>query len=290
MGGAGSGGTPSTGGATSGGAGGASSGGASGGGSGGATGGSGGGAPITKSGSISLVQTVTVVGGSSYPGYAFSAGFYDSGSTGATASCTTSDQGACTLTDCTTTGSADAGTPQASSAGSIVLGGALQALSLVPATDATYPAATGQSLLWNEGAQLSVQASGDTVPSFSTTLNGVGVISLSSPVLTPGSPITVDRTSALSVAWSGSATGEVGVSLSRSEQSSGTTHSVLVLCYFPASSAGASVPASVLGAIPAGDNGALSVFGSARQELDAGEWKVYVNEISGSNASLVTFQ
>jgi hypothetical protein len=148
----------------------------------------------------------------------------------------------------------------------------------------------GQTLLWNEGAKLVVQASGAAVPAFSATLDGAGVVSLTAPGITPGVPLVVDRTLPFNATWSGSSVGTVSVTLVRAESVGSSTHSVSVVCTFPATAGSGSVPAQLLGQIPAGTNGALSVYGGDSKQVVAGEFTVYVTEISGSTGALVTFQ
>lgn len=257
-----------------------------------AAGGSGGSTVTGKTGSVSVVQTVTKVGGTSYEAFSVSAGFLDTTGSASSGSCTTTEQGSCSLVDCLTpAGTPDAGaTPLYVSAGTISIGGTLSPVVLSPASDGSYSPVTGQALLFTQGATLTVQASGATVPAFSTTLVGVGVISVTSPTTSPGVALAVDRSVPFSTTWSGSSVGDVSISLSRSETTGPSTHSVIVTCTYAASVGSGSVPATLLGQIPAGSNGALVIYGGARKSISAGDWTVYVSEISGTTSALVTFQ
>lgn len=274
------------------GAGGSASGGASGGGSGGASGSGGGSAK--KGGTVTLTQAVAIIGSNQYPSYSFSAGFVDQVSAATGNPCKETKAGACTVLACTTPNpDPDAGPPPAApqaSAGNIAVTGALEALTLAPKADGSYDFLGGSKLMWNDKASLTITAAGGKVPAFSATLQGAGPLLVTSPKLDPASPMTINRSQPFALTWPGASVGTATVVFVRSVKGATTTDSTTLRCEYPASDGKATIAASALQNIPAGPNGSVSVYAGAAQQVTAGDWLVYVTEISGSNVAQATFQ
>ncbi|MBK8995289.1 MAG: hypothetical protein IPM35_05960 [Myxococcales bacterium] len=240
------GGTGGTAGTSSGGSAGSSSGGsggsATGGGAGVDAGGTGGSSP--KIGSVTLRQSVS----GSTVSYQADAIFPDSAGD-VLLTCTKQVEGSCTYQECTYTPQ-DGGAAVFASAGTITITGGAETVTLTPESAGTYPAVSGQQLLWSDGASLTFKASGDTVPAFEGTVVGAGAVSLTAPTLVSGTPLAVDRAKALDVQWTGGGSGSVWVLVAAGSRQ--------VVCTFAAAAGMGKVPTTLLQKLSAGSGG-LSV-------------------------------
>lgn len=184
-------------------------------------------------------------------------------------SCTTTDAGDCQVTHCliaappadagaADAGAADAGVVVAPHAGAVTVVGDVS-LTATPAADGTYPAVTGNGLLWSAGAAVTVSAEGADVPAFSSALAGPAQATVVAPSFM-AVPLMIDRATDFTVGWADGATGTVEVVLSNQEPTAMGTRSVSAECGFDAS-AGTSgvVPSAVLEQIPTGPGGAIAI-------------------------------
>jgi len=262
------------------------------------------GPPVERTGTVVASQTPMTTPETSP--FSFSASFEET-TDGGDADCTSSEADPCRITECTVEvpmamdggvpmdagmdagpmdagPTADAGAMEAPNAGIISLSGGAMDLVLSPMADGTYDSRTGTGLLWNEGDALVFNGAGDAVPAFTETLTGPGLVTVSAPsFMSP--PLSVDRTTTLSLTWSGgSMPGEVHVLLTGSEMTDGTMRSVTVDCAYDGASGAGDVPAEALGALPSGAGGSLAVGTAAQTTVDAGDWNVTVRAQSVARA------
>ena len=253
--------------------------------------GTGGSSTPANFGYISAMQSVVTVQGTEYVSSTLSAAFIKAPSAGSSGwTCTTETSGSCKLNDCSG-GATDGGTlpPEYASAGIIHVTAGSNTLTLTPDANATYAMVTSQSRLWNAGQPIDFQAAGDVVPAFSATLPGIDPVVITVPVFpAAGAALSVNRSNALSVAWSNGVAGSVFVMLASSGSSQ---HTLSVTCDFDASAGSGSVPSSLLAKLPATGQGSLSVNAGALQEQKQGDWQLNVQEYvpavqpSGTSAS-----
>lgn len=272
--GGGSGGTAGT---SSGGSAGSSSGGSggstTGGGAGVDAGGTGG--STAKIGSVNLRQSVS----GSTVSYQADAIFPDSPGD-VLLTCTEQVEGSCTYQACTYTPQ-DGGAAVFASAGTITITGGSETVTLTPESAGTYPAVSGQQLLWSDGASLAFKAAGDAVPAFEGTVVGAGAVSLTAPALVSGTPLAVDRAKALDVEWTGGGSGSVWVVVAAGTQR--------ISCTFTAAAGQGTVPTTLLQKLSAGSGG-LSVSSGDSTIAMAGDRQVTLTASVSGAAGDVTLQ
>ncbi|HVH42967.1 MAG TPA: hypothetical protein VM925_11510 [Labilithrix sp.] len=241
----------------------------------------------TKTGTITLAQTVSVYGSQTYYNAYASAYFVapDPDATAGTAStCTTSTVAGCTVLDCPGSGGStgkDAGavkTPP--NAGAITItGGALPSggLSLTPTgVNGTYEAETLKELAFEDGDELVVSAKGADVPAFAgKSVHGPSNITVTAPAFNQQFQTSVDRSKDLNVAWTGTSAGDVTIGITSSRQNG---RFVQVECKASAASGTASVPSEALSKLEVPDGksifGSISITPSAAVTFEAGEFDV----------------
>lgn len=240
-----------------------------------------GGAASGKIGAIVLQQTVVTAGGSTYANASASAVFTDAASGGATSSnCTVSKISGCEVTECDLggTSASDGGSATSPNAGTITLrGGSLpsEGWALEPTgANGAYAPVTSSSVVFVGGDNLTVSAAGGDVPAFADqSVKAPGDIELSAPTFDAQRRTTIDRTTDLTVAWSGSSGGSVTIDL-------GTTRVneriVSARCVAEASAGSTEIPAAVLAKLDEADGssvyGTIVVSPSAKTTFKAGDF------------------
>lgn len=203
------------------------------------------------------------------------------------AGCATMDMGGCRITECliaappadagaADAGAADAGIVVAPHAGAISVVADVS-LTATPGADGVYPAVTGNGLLWSTGAAVTVSGEGADVPAFSSSLEGPGQATVTTPSFMM-LPLMIDRASDFTVGWADGATGTVEVMLWNQEPTATGTRSVSAKCGFDAASGTSGVvPAAVLERIPTGPGGAIAIRSVAGELVEpGGGWQVTV--------------
>jgi hypothetical protein len=213
-------------------------------------------------------------------GMSASAGFYSAFA--GTGSCTTTTDGACTISACTSGGSDAGGGAVAASAGTIQITGGNKPVQLAP-SGTTYTAVTGQTAFWNGGEQLDVVGAGAEVPAFDLKVTAPGIITVTTPVWpAAGGKVPITRASAFPVAWTGAGAGNVVVAISGTAGSQSTS----VSCKFTASGGSGSVPASALALLPASPtSAAISITASNATESVVSGWSLQVNAMTLAKSS-----
>jgi hypothetical protein len=254
--------------------------------------GTGGGTTVTKvkSGVVSLTQTSFQAGASVFNSYTAFAAFTESGVAGAnTVACKQSTDGECAITECTASapaqdaGVADAGMPEpvkAPTAGDITVA-ASQTITLAADDKGAYAAKTGQVELFAPGADIKIDAKGDTVPAFSKTMKGPSAITVTSPSF-PAAPatLTLDRTKALPLVWTGGTAGEVTVTISSSANGAMT----LLACKYAANANKGTISAGAMGKLVATGSGSIGVSAQSVEAFEQDGWKLQLTASSPAKA------
>ncbi|HEX7601158.1 MAG TPA: hypothetical protein VF316_06110 [Polyangiaceae bacterium] len=234
------------------------------------------GTAATKGGDVYVASYAYTIANTSVAGMSASAGF-DSAFGAATGNCTTTTDGACTITSCTTGGS-DAGSGAVpASAGIIQITGGNKPVQLVP-SGPTYTAVTGQTALWGGGEQLDVSSAGAEVPAFDLKVIAPGYVTVTTPVWpAAGGKVPITRSQAFALAWTGGGAGDVVVAITGTAGSQSTSLS----CTFSASGGSGSVPASALAMLPASPtSAAISITSSNVTEAVVSGWSLRVNALT----------
>jgi hypothetical protein len=189
--------------------------------------------------------------------------------------CTTTKEGDCTLLDCAFSG-ATPPPPQYLDAGAIELAGGSRAVTLQPQPGGSYTSESSTtSALFAGGETLTATIAGaGDIPAHEVTLTAPSSVALTTPDL--DEPITIDRNGPLALAWSGGGAGRVRVAVGVSFLDGSTlVRTAAVSCSFPASAGSGTVPASLLGAMPATtptDYGSISVDVTSETSVVAGDY------------------
>jgi hypothetical protein len=239
-----------------------------------------------RAGGVNIVAFSGMVAGMTVSSTSVSAGFVEAPANVAPP-CTTRTEGACTITQCNFT-SADAGAPDPDagvanttrSAGVITVSGGGQMVQLTPGANGTYPTDTQRMSVFAPGTELTVSAAGDAmgVAAFTGTVTMPGPITVTAPMISLTAPTTIARAQPLMVTWTGGTTGKVSVVMA-SSASGGAS----ISCSYDATAGSATVPATVLMALPMGD-GSIAIGGSSTREQTAGGFNV---TLTASSANLV---
>jgi hypothetical protein len=165
------------------------------------------------------------------------------------------------------------------SAGTIVVSGGIDTVTLTPAADGTYAAVNVQKKrLFAGGETLRVVASGDAagVPAFSAQVTAPPRdLLVQSPAT---ASVAVDRSRDLSVSWQSRAGATISLYLSDA------TSEHEVSCQFPSEQGTASIPASLLGGLTP-SMGRMDVVVSGDAEVPAGDRKVEVQAMTHAQMS-----
>lgn len=262
-----------------------SSGGSSGSGSGGGTsGGSGGAGGSAASGSgegwVTAGSETFMEGGQNISISSLSASFRAQGQAQPTGwICTDQTIGDCVVSSCDVD-TADAGTASYPQAGAITLSGGTGTATITPDANGVYADVNKPgSTLWAGGETLSVQAAGGDVPAFSGTITAPSQLTITSPALVTGNSWPIPRSSDFAMTWTGDSAGQLTVTIRAF--TNGNQHRTDATCRFAAATHAGSIPASVLGQLPAG-SGAIVALVASDQAIAAGGWTVHVQALSGA--------
>jgi hypothetical protein len=279
--------------------GGAGAGAASDGGAAGKTGGSSGGSSTSggvttetvKMGQVMLTQSVMEIADNEYASYSAMAIFMQTTTAVATtpgaSACTTSTDGDCTISACDASGVqsgdggiiSDGGTgpSKAPNAGDITIGADAQLTLSADGNTGSYAPKTGQTSLWSDGADITVDAKGADVPAFNTTLSGPGAVALTSPSWPgPGESLAIDRSQDMVFSWDNGGSGDVQVMISTVAGSKTAT----LTCKFKAADGGGTISAATMGKLVPTSTGSISVSAVSSTVVNAGDWKVTVSATS----------
>lgn len=246
----------------------------------------------TKGGGVYLSSWDYTIQSTAVLGMSASAGFVSAYSTGGS-TCTTSKTGSCTVTQCPTGGSSDAGTPPPASAGTISITGGSKTVQLVP-SGTTYTAQSAQQKFWNGGETIEAKSTGAEVPAFDIKATAPAYVTVTAPTF-PASPgkVTVNRAQALGVAWNGGGAGDVSVGITATTASASTS----IACTFPASGGSGSVPSSVLTSLPSSPTTAtISITTSNVTETVVSGWALRLTlmtlskSANGTGTAQITIQ
>jgi hypothetical protein len=262
----------------------------------GASTGPGAGTTVTKSGTVSLVQSKMTILDKDYSSYTASATFIQATSYSSTVSstgCTTSTDGDCSIVDCDASNAvvsdagappaADAGAPQGNpSAGDITVTGDKEIV-LSPNAAGVYAPKTEQVSLWTAGNDLAVKAKGADIPAFDKTLKAPGAITLTAPEwpTAPGQAVAIDRSADLDLAWTDGGDGDVSASIS----SVAGKKTTFITCTFKAAGGTGKITKAALGKLQTTTTGTISLLSTASDIVDAAGWKVTVSASSPASTS-----
>jgi hypothetical protein len=233
--------------------------------------GGGGAAPLpTKGGGVYGSSLSFESGGTPITNGSVSASFYDIDYPDELGTCVTTTAGACTLWTCELATQPSTFTYR--SAGTLTVTGGVVDVSMEKGGD-FYGFNDPAEVLFVGGESLTVAASGDEVPAFSTALVAPELFELLSPELLDGT--VVSRAQDFGVTWEqGLSHGTVAVSLSGTYEPADLL-SAYIECTAPASDGALVVPSSLLLELPSGA-GTFSAVNREVVELDAGDYPVRV--------------
>jgi len=235
----------------------------------------------TKGGGVYLTSYAYTVANTPVAGMSASAGFYSSYGS-ASGSCTTTTDGACTISVCTTGGGDAGGAAVAASAGTIQVTGGSKPVQLVP-SGTTYTAVTGQTTLWSGGEQLEAVGGGAEVPAFDLKVTAPGYVTVTTPTWpAAGGKVPITRAQPFAVAWTGGGAGNVVVGISGIAGAQSTSLS----CSFAPSGGSGTVPASALAKLPASPTSAsVSINASNATETVVSGWSLRVTAMTFAKTS-----
>jgi hypothetical protein len=230
----------------------------------------------TGTGRVALTQDLT--GGGSYTA---SATFEPGGGVGG---CTpTLSAGGCIGFSCPPNNN-----PAEDTAGTVTFSGGLLGapITLTPNSMYHYPSMSGSGRAFNGGDLIRFQAAGASggVGAFDQMVAGASDVTVTAPVFTTGTPLAIPRSASLVVSWTtaSSPTGKISVSLYG--PITGTSPFVGAICRYPLGTGSASIPASVLGTIPAG-TGTIRITSENPVSIVAGAYLVELSPGSAAAAS-----
>jgi hypothetical protein len=202
-----------------------------------------------------------------------SAGFFVSG-----AFCTnTMHIGPCDLASCVST------PPPSVSAGTIMITGAAQAITMLPKANQTYDTFMTADPLFSGGESITFAAAGADVPAFTKSIVAPAKATITSPAKPSStSPLLViNRSQDFTVSWTGGGSGLVQVALNSAQADQ------RLFCRFEASAGTGKVPTAALSMLQA-ENGGFAMASIAQTVHEAGDYAVdvsaYFNAVWPDNA------
>lgn len=254
-----------------------------------------------KAGTIVLNQTIATIGPTTITSHQATASFFQGktvvAGAPAGAECTTSTEGACTVTDCTipeNTGGDDAGSGSTSDAGStknptageITISAAAE-LKLTPNDKGQYAPASGQTKVFDADQDVTFKAAGGEVPAFTKSLKAPGSITVTSPAGSFGAaPVDVDRAAGLEVKWTNGGAGKV---LAAIIASGGARRFATLSCTYEGAAGTGAIPAAALNKLPAG-TATYSVGASNVLAFEEGGWKITATIGGGGGAGALNLK
>lgn len=158
-----------------------------------------------------------------------------------------------------------------------------------PPRNATQPPIPNSSGHWTGDGAIAVAASGGDVPAFTAWLTFPSATMVSSPVPDPSTPVAINRATEFVATWT-SPSGDVVVEIDQVvdetlvPDAGSDTVVANIRCVYPGSAGRGAVPPSVLAALQpspaiARDDTTVSVYGLARGEVVAGDWRVALEAV-----------
>ncbi len=195
--------------------------------------------------------------------------------------CTARTVAGCTVTTCgpaTRDSGAGSARPPTRSAGRITMSGAGHTLDFAPNADGTYvPGGSGTMELFPAGTALAVSAAGDPagIAAWTATVTMPARVTLTAPIVTVGTRLTIVRTQPFFLTWTGGSAGRMTVQFATAAGGS----SVGAQCGFNVTAGRGTVSADVLSALaPGGGTILLGVEDS--RELTVGAYSVTLSAAS----------
>jgi len=245
----------------------------------------------TKVGTITVGQTITYASGQTFYSSYATAMFHESPPpSGSTTSCSYDLIGGCHVYDCDLTGPQPGPvTLRYASAGTVSITGGATTYSMSVAAGG-YTSVSSQQLLYGSGTVLTASSTGGEVPAFSG--KSLTIPSTSFAVSTPTlatSTLSLSRSAALPLAWSGATGRTVYVNVSTTEDD---IRSVSVACEFPGTPGTATIPAAAMSkllATSAAVDGYFSMRAPIETKFTSGDWAVTFSVThAGYSKSFVT--
>ncbi len=191
--------------------------------------------------------------------------------------CTTTVQGACLVTQCSSNNFPVQGTFE--SAGKITItGGAIPSggIVLTPGANGAYAVDSAATKLWSGGETMQVSSVGAIVPAFTQTVAAPNQATVTAPAISQAQPTLVNRAQPFVVTWTGGGAGDVVVVLNDTNASGAGTS---LLCSFAASASSGTVPAAALSGLQPG-SGKISVQAWDRVTFAQGDWSLSLVAVS----------
>jgi len=175
--------------------------------------------------------------------------------------------GACVVMDCPDTDASSV------SGGTVTITGAAEPITLTPSTTGHYDARVSPDPLFNGGETLTFTASGGDVPGFTKTIKAPSKPTITQPAKPASqvSPLVIDRSKDLMVAWTGGGNGTMDVSLAGAADRR-------VSCRFDTSTGHGKVPSAALSMLTAGMGG-VSMAAFSEDEVIEGDWGINVGAL-----------
>jgi hypothetical protein len=188
--------------------------------------------------------------------------------------CTSTAIGDCNLVNCPPPATGDLGFSTAvthHSAGLIQVSGGV---SVAPNADGSYTTRQSTQPLWNGSETISVAGTGGEVPAFSASLVAPPAAMVSAPNVNP-TDLAVDRSKDLAFSWSGA--GEATFFVELNAHGGNRPY---IQCNFAGATGHATLPAALLGKLPAGDGDFSGAFVSLIKVAAGASWTVEVRASS----------
>ena len=212
----------------------------------------------------------------------FSVGFYKTAVSGQ--GCARMAEGPCSATTCPTT---DVAGVYAVSAGAITATAGGTPLTSSPAADGIYAFVSGPPFA--PGTTVAFAAAGADVPAFTADVVMPSPVEVTDPPAAAG--LVIDRASARTFSWT-PGTGDVYVYLDDLGAQNivyPLTVGTVVRCVFPSAAGTATIPASMLGRLEAGD-ATIAITGIAESQMDVATFEIRVRAVAYDFVGAIVIQ
>jgi hypothetical protein len=139
--------------------------------------------------------------------------------------------------------------------------------------------------IYYPSSMLTVTTTGDEVPAFTGTVQGPTHASITSPDL---DELMVDRSEDLALGWSVSGAGSGLLLVAIGFYDQGTAISHAINCEYDMATGSGTIPAALLGQMPATDQASMTFTDYARQQVEAGDWLITVAAQQNASADTPT--
>ena len=184
--------------------------------------------------------------------------------------CVETTQGDCTLIECPPF-EGESAVQEPRQAGDFTIEGTTVAAELVYDEAGYYSFYYGGNVIYEAGDELSVTTTGDDVPAFSATVVAGGHAIVTTPT---ASNLSYSRDEAMDFVWTVEGSGGRLLAYLSTYQEDGT--SAAIYCDWPMEDGEASMPAAIMGALPATTDASLSLYDYATVATSAGDWNIEV--------------